>query len=259
LEPANSRSFREAGITVLAISDPEFLPRLYRLANSLSRNFPSAVLHACLVNVTSERDIERLKQIHPRCEVSLVKEELNDREIKVGMDGITRFTEKAGFCVNLRATAIHRLLLEGREFVLFMDADCIVRKSLSHFPEMLAHSDILIHQRPGMPDYMRVCAAIIAVKRTAASLRFFEKFIARINQIGNRLFFADQLAFHQLASGPEPGITVSHLPSEYIDWEFQPGSFIWTGKGQRKFTNSTYLREEQLYNVSFHGDNACRT
>ena len=103
--PAEGGSFREAGITVLAISDPEFLPRLYRLANSLSRNFPSAILHAYLVNVTSERDIERLRQIHPRCEVSLVQEELDDREVKLGMDGITKFTEKAGFCVNLSATA----------------------------------------------------------------------------------------------------------------------------------------------------------
>lgn len=254
MEPANSRSSPEANVTVLAISDPEFLPRLYRLANSLSRNFPSAILHAYLVNVTSERDIERLRQIHPRCEVSQVHEELDDREVKLGMDGITRFTEKAGFCVNLRATAIHRLLLEGREFVLFMDADCIVRKSLSHLPAILAHSDILIHQRPTMPDYMRVCASVIAIKRTATSLRFSEKFVARINQIGNRLFFADQLAFHQLASDPEMEITVSHLPAEYIDWEFHPGSFIWTGKGQRKFNNQAYLREEQLYNVAFRGD-----
>lgn len=259
MESTDSQSFREANVTVLAISDPEFLPRLYRLANSLSRNFPSAILHAYLVNVTSGRDIERLQKVHPRCEVSLVQEELDDRAVKLGMDGITCFTEKAGFCVNLRATAIHRLLLEGREFVLFMDADCIVRKSLSHLPAMLAQSDILIHQRPKMPDYMRVCASVIAIKRTLASLSFFEKFVARINQIGNRLFFADQLAFHQLASDPETEITVSHLPSDYIDWEFHPSSFIWTGKGQRKFTDSTYLREEQLYNVAFQGDNECRT
>jgi len=240
-------------VTVLVISDGEFLPRLYRLANSLHKNFPSARLHAYLVNVSSTQ-VERLRQIHPKSEVTLVEAELNDREIKLGMDGITKFTEKAGFCVNLRASAIHKLLLEGREVVLFMDADCIVRKSLAGLAAMMADHDILIHQRPTMPDYMRVCAAVIAVRRTAASIGFFEKLMRRIDQIGNRLFFADQLAFHQVATDPETDIAIAHLPTPYIDWDFHPDSFIWTGKGQRKFNNETYLLEEQSYNVSPQGD-----
>jgi hypothetical protein len=237
-------------LTILAISDPEFLPRLRALASSINRNMPSAALHACLVNVDAADEAADLRAIHPRTECSFVRETLDDTVVKMGMDGLTTFTEKAGFCVNLRAKAIHELLNAGASRVLFMDADCLVRKDLSGLIRMMDDSDIVIHKRPQAAEYMRVCAAVIGVSRTARSMAFIERLVARIDQIGNRLFFADQLAFHLTAVESGSDITITHLPSEYLDWEFQDDSFIWTGKGQRKYKNEVYLQEEARYRAA---------
>jgi Nucleotide-diphospho-sugar transferase len=236
-------------LAVLVVSDPEFLPRLKTLAASIERNMPSAILHAWLVNVDGNEAAE-LRAIHPRTECTFVREALDDTVMQMGMDGITTFTEKAGFCVNLRANAIQTLLVAGVPRVLFMDADCIVRRDLAGLIRMMDENDILIHERPGAPDYMRVCAAVIAVRRTARSIRFVERLVARIAEIGNRLFFADQLAFHLTTVESGAAITVTHLPSEYIDWDFDERSAIWTGKGQRKYKSDVYREEEARYSAA---------
>jgi hypothetical protein len=246
-------------LTILAIADPEFLPRLESLLGSVSRNMPEAAVHACLVNVTNAAEVARLRRIHSRTTFAYYHELLDDSEVKIGLDGITKFTEKAGYCVNLRARALHGLLMEGHDYVLYMDADCIVRRELSGLLDLMDGSDIVIHKRDSLPDFMRVCAALIGVRRTSASLDFVARLISRIDEIGNRLFFSDQLAFHQIASAGDSAAAIACLPSTYIDWEFRPDSHIWTGKGQRKFENKVYREEEARYRSHTKEVNPCQT
>lgn len=246
-------------LTILVISDPEFLPRVEGLLGSVARHTPDADVHACLVNVTNAGDVARLRAIHPRVTVAHYHESLDGTDVKIGLDGVTRFTEKAGYCVNLRARALQGLLMDGHDYVLYMDADCIVRRELSGLLDLMDGCDIVIHKRESAPDFMRVCAALIGVRRTAASLDFVERLVRRIDEIGNRLFFSDQLAFHQIASSADSGAAIAHLPSSYIDWEFRPDSHIWTGKGQRKFENMVYREEEARYRPHLKEPNQCRT
>ncbi len=244
-------------LTIVVISDPEFLPRLETLLGSVARHVPDARVHACLVNVTNAGDVTRLRAIHPRITIAHYYELLNDTEVQIGLDGITRFTEKAGYCVNLRARAIQNLLMDGYDYVLFMDADCIVRGELSGLLDLMDSSDIVIHKRDSALDFMRVCASLIGLRRTAASMDFVGRLVRRIDEIGNRLFFSDQLAFHQVASSGDTAAVITHLPSSYIDWEFRPDSHIWTGKGQRKFENMVYREEEARYRSQFKESNQC--
>jgi hypothetical protein len=235
-------------LNILAISDSQFFPRLKTLASSINKNMPTAMLHAYLVNMSDEEALAPLRALHPRTEVYFVEEALDAIEVKVALDGVTRFTEKAGFCVNLRAKAIHQLLLDGCDYLLFLDADSIVRRDLSPLVGMIDESDILIHKRDRPEEFMRVAAGVIAIKRNPRSIKFFEMLIRRIDELGDRTFFSDQLAFHRTALEAEGGVKISHLPIEYIDWEFSPESYIWTGKGQRKHESQTYRDEEKLYN-----------
>jgi hypothetical protein len=245
--------------TILVISDPEFLPRLEALLGSVVRHVPDARVHACLVNVTNAGDVTRLRAIHPRITITHHYELLNDTEVQIGLDGLTRFTEKAGYCVNLRARALQSLLKDGHDYVLFMDADCIVRRELSGLLDLMDGCDIVIHKRDSAPDFMRVCAALIGVRRTAASIDFIGRLARRVDEIGNRLFFSDQLAFHQVASSGDSAAVITHLPSTFIDWEFRPNSHIWTGKGQRKFENMVYREEEARYRSQIKESNQCHT
>jgi hypothetical protein len=246
-------------LTILVISDPEFLPRLEALLGSVARHVPDARVHACLVNVTNAGDVTRLRAIHPRITIAHYYELLNDTEVKIGLDGLTRFTEKAAYCVNLRARALQSLLMDGHDYVLFMDADCIVRRELSGLLDLMDGCDIVIHKRDSAPDFMRVCAALIGARRTAASMDFVRRLVRRVDEIGDRLFFSDQLAFHQVASSGDSAAFITHLPSSYIDWEFRPDSHIWTGKGQRKFENMVYREEEARYRSQVKESNQCHT
>jgi hypothetical protein len=200
-----------------------------------------------------------LRAIHPRITITHYYELLNDTEVQIGLDRLTRFTEKAGYCVNLRARALQSLLMDGHDYVLFMDADCIVRRELSGLLDLMDSCDIVIHKRDRAPDFMRVCAALIGVRRTPASVDFIGRLVRRIDEIGNRLFFSDQLAFHQVASSQDSTAVIAHLPSSYIDWEFRPDSHIWTGKGQRKFENMVYREEEARYRSQVKESNQCHT
>src|SRR5215216_2122479 len=180
-------------LNILAISDGEFFPRLKTLASSINTNMPAAVLHAYLVNMTGGEVTASLTELHPRTEFYFVEEALDDAEVKIALDGVPRFTEKAGYCVNLRARAIHRLLLDGCDYLLFLDADSIIRRDLSRLIDMIDESDILIHKRDRAEEFMRVAAGAIAVKRGPGTVTFFEKLIGRIDELGNRTFFSDQL------------------------------------------------------------------
>lgn len=238
-------------LNILVISDGQFYPRLRTLASSINRNMPSAILHAYLVNMTSADVTASLGAIHPQTKCYFVEEALDATEIKIALDGVTKFTEKAGFCVNLRARAIHQLLVDGCDYLLFLDADSIIRKDLARLIEMIDESDIVIHKRDRPEEFMRVAAGAIGVKRSAGSIKFFERLIERIDELGNRTFFSDQLAFYRTAMETDGDIKISHLPIEYIDWEFSPDSYIWTGKGQRKFENQSYCEEEKRYNGDY--------
>src|SRR5439155_26197810 len=94
-------------LTILAIADQEFVPRLRALAASIAANMPSAALHACLVNVVDQPDLEGT------IECSFVFAQLDTAVVHLGLDGITPYTEKAGFCVNLRGRAMLDLLRAG--------------------------------------------------------------------------------------------------------------------------------------------------
>jgi Nucleotide-diphospho-sugar transferase len=233
-------------LIVLAIADPEFLPRLEVLAASLERNSPSARLHACLVNV-EPADAERLRVIHRHTELQNESLSLDATHVKIGLDGITPYTEKAGYCVNLRGRVILDLLHAGCRRVLFVDADTIVRRDLGPLCALIDQNDLVIHKRPEAPEFMRVAGGVIGVRPTDAAIEFFTRAVARIDAIGNREFFSDQLAFHLTIEELDGRVSVGHLPKKFIDWDFDEQSFIWVGKGRRKHENAQYLAEERSY------------
>ena len=238
---------RDPELTILAIADPEFVPRLRALAASIAANMPSATLRACLVNVVDPVLVESIERAHARTEFSFVFAELDATVVHMGRDGITPYTEKAGFCVNLRGRAVLDLLREGRRRVLFLDADSIIRRDLASLFPLIDASDVVIHKRPHEKDFMGVAGGVIAVRPSAGAIEFFERAVERIDAIGNRAFFSDQLAFQQTIADLGDRVAVAHLPKAFIDWDFDEQSYIWVGKGRRKFENAAYLEEERAY------------
>lgn len=237
--------------TILAISDLRFLPHLQVLVASVNRHFPQAHIHIYLVNINDPKEQISLKQLHPNIQFTLIEKNLEEAIIKIALDGKTQYTEKAGFCVNLRVHAIHTLLNKGVSNILFVDADTIIRKDLSELFDQLKNSHILIHKRPKEKHFMRVAGGVIAVRNTDWSKSFFKRFIEQVDRLGNTDFFSDQWGFdltaQELSGYVSPLPPIGHLPKCYIDWDFNEHSFIWVGKGQRKNKNKTYLAERSIY------------
>src|SRR5437764_12821632 len=109
-----------AELTVLAIADRDFLPRLEVLAASLAKHTPAGDRQACLVNVPPA-DAERLRAVHRHAELQYEWAALDAAHVEIGLDGVTPYTEKAGYCVNRRGRAILDLLHAGCRRVLFVD------------------------------------------------------------------------------------------------------------------------------------------
>lgn len=236
-------------MTILSIADSEFLPRLETLAGSIARNAPWARLHAYLVNVQADLG-DRLRRIHSPTDLTYVEEELDSTVVKMGMDWATRYTEKAGFCVNLRGRAMLSLLREGRERVLFVDADTIVRGDLAPLLSLIDAHDLVIHMRPKEKDYKRVAGGVIGIRPTPAGLELAERVATHIAAFGDRDYFSDQRAVHQAMQEMGDRLRVAHLPAAFIDWKFDDSSAIWVGKGTTKFSEK-YLAEERRYAPHF--------
>ena len=62
-------------------------------------------------------------------------------------------------------------------------------------------------------------------------------------------WFADQLVLNAVMSQvPEEAVT--KFDGQFMDWEFNEGTTIWTGKGPRKYDNPTYVgKKEEMSNI----------
>lgn len=62
------------------------------------------------------------------------------------------------------------------------------------------------------------------------------------------IWFCDQHALYSAYKKNKTKLKFEDLAKEnLLDWEFKSGSAVWTGKGQRKFNNKTYIERKKEY------------
>jgi len=64
-------------------------------------------------------------------------------------------------------------------------------------------------------------------------------------------WFVDQIALNRVITSnmeKDEYINFIKFDSKFMDWEFEKGTTIWTGKGPRKYDNPTYVSEKESYN-----------
>ena len=59
-------------------------------------------------------------------------------------------------------------------------------------------------------------------------------------------WFADQIALSETFSQVDQ-LHTTRFSSRFMDWEFEDGTAIWTGKGPRKYENPRYVAKKQSY------------
>jgi hypothetical protein len=63
-------------------------------------------------------------------------------------------------------------------------------------------------------------------------------------------WFNDQIALSNTFNKVQQSDVFHHFDGQFMDWEFNEGSVIWTGKGSRKYDNVDYVSKKNYWNES---------
>jgi len=149
-------------------------------------------------------------------------------------------------------------LMDSYEKILITDADSYFMKQFN-FPD----SDVgIFFREPFSSDSKwiregtRVASGLVSLSGKEGRL-FIDEVVSNLKQeadISGWKWFIDQLCIWQVyLELKEKDMKVSfHSFSEKdLDWNFNKGSILWTGKGSRKDLSKIYLREKQKIEIDY--------
>ena len=140
-------------------------------------------------------------------------------------------------------------ILEKVNSMIVTDVDALVMKKLE-FPE----AKLGLFLRDSLPGTVgweqqgtKVAAGIVYL--TQDSYDFMKGVVKKIKWYGLR-WFVDQVCLHEqyIEEGWDKRSDFIDFGADVMDWQFLPDSYIWTGKGERKYNNTTYVNKK----IEFH-------
>jgi hypothetical protein len=153
--------------------------------------------------------------------------------------------ERAYYACTRFAVAPH--VLQTAKKILILDIDCMIMDNFE-FPELpvgyFPRTDEVHAANDWERQGMKVAAGAVYLHVDAMNVA--QAIAATIEGLPVR-WFNDQIALsHIIDQLPEE---VCHkFDNEFMDWEFEEGTSIWTGKGPRKYENETYVAKKKSYN-----------
>jgi len=134
--------------------------------------------------------------------------------------------------------------------MLITDIDCLIMK---HIDPLETDLGIFLREPlPGVNDWeregSRVAAGAVFVKETAKE---FLEGAAQIILDNEWRWFLDQNALNVSYQHFKTKYTCTAFGTDFMDWEFIDGTTIWTGKGDRKYSNPKYLGMKKHYYDAF--------
>jgi hypothetical protein len=136
-----------------------------------------------------------------------------------------------GYCANIRTEGFVKALTQYQDSILYIDADSIVR---SPGIERLDEDDkVKFTQRLHSKRVQtKTASGVVYIPHTAAGKTFADNWNKAMHVCGVNKWYSDQISLYQSYT-KSPDIC-SPLTKEFIDWDFQRDSVIWTAKGKRK-------------------------
>jgi hypothetical protein len=144
-------------------------------------------------------------------------------------------------------------VLEYADRVMIIDTDCLVMDHIV-FPE---GKDLGLYTRDSLPGTQgweqrgtMVAAGIVLL--TQDTVPYIQGVSKRVKEYGLR-WFVDQVALYEqyLADGWDKSDKFIDFNDSDMDWNFVEGSKIWTGKGERKYKNLTYVNKKIEFSRMF--------
>jgi hypothetical protein len=147
----------------------------------------------------------------------------------------------------VRFVRLYQLVEACQAPVLSLDADGVVVRSLEEKFAQLAGQDAGIYLRLGNTlDWRKVLASALFVMPTALGRRYMRDVaIVIASLLGRELHYhVDQLVIYhmwRLYHAGAPGFRVAELSQDMADWECSEDSYIWSAKGDRKYSQQKFL------------------
>ena len=221
-------------LTVVSVSDPEYLRHVRALAYSLKRNFPSAQLYLHLINTEPEQQRD-LAIAFPKVEMGVETRSFDSLE------------EKRVYCAGSRARVMSNLLEWGKPLLLYLDADTIVRGNLARLIALIRSHDLVALKRRNKKDeHLRYATGVVGIRASQSSKVFLRKWADLIDR-DPWFWFHEQLYFSKALEQMDGRIDFHSLPKRFIDWHYRLFSPIWVGKGSRKHEERIYVLAEDYY------------
>ena len=134
--------------------------------------------------------------------------------------------------------------LEG---IMFLDADSLVLKDIP-FPE----EDYSLHLREPFPNTTGIVKEGSYVLGSSVYISNngieFAKFLKKeLNSYVLDTWYQDQMALWRAHQSLNSKLSFSQLDKTYLDWDFDPSSFIWNAKGPRKYQDRRFIDLSNKY------------
>ena len=142
------------------------------------------------------------------------------------------------YYASLRFLYVHHIIKAAKK-VLVTDVDCLFKRNFS-WPE----EPYGCFPRTGRPVHESVAAGVVYfTEESLNTISLLQETIKKSKQE----WFADQAAlawyFNEVVVEP-----IKHFDETFMDWRFGKNTIMWTGKGDRKYSNKRYLEAKQSFN-----------
>lgn len=227
-------------INVVCVCDKKYLKYFYTLLQSAKIYSPNLSFHVCLINQKrSRKHIElKAKNIYKKINFSYLERKFLNK------------ANKRAFCANYRAEFLLHVLNKGFKNIIYMDVDSLIRRNIKEYNWYFSEHDISVYFRNSNEPKFKLLSGIISISGSNKSKVFLENWTKEIeDEIYS--WFSDQVTFYKTYLKLRNNISFGNLDKQVIDWDFQKGSYIWAGKGNRKNKDLRYIKETLLIKARY--------
>jgi hypothetical protein len=219
---------------ILIISDIDYYEKALILIKSIRLHHDNLKIHYHQINFKYDIKIDNI-------EYSNSQLKLDNKQIYKHNN--LEYTQKQAYCANIRFHIINNIISKNK-YVLYLDADSIIRKPINQLLDNCNKYDLIINKCTEKKYYrkgFRLRTGVFSIRNTPKMINFLQDIIKNINL---NSWFSDQDNIQDTFIEYVDNINFKILEKSYIDWKYNLDSFIWVGKGNCKYLNQNYKDEE---------------
>jgi hypothetical protein len=226
---------------ILIVSDQDYYDKSLILIKSIRLLYPDLKIHYHQINFKLDLKIDNIEYSYNNLELD------NNKKFKYNN---IQYTQKQAYCANIRFQIINNLISEN-QYILYLDADSIIRKPIDSLLQLCQNYDLVINKCTKKSYYrkgFRLRTGVFSIRNTPIMKKFLNNILQNIKL---EQWFSDQDTIQDTFIEYVDDISFKILEQKYIDWNYNQESEIWVGKGDNKYKNLQYKQLENYINTLY--------